>query len=711
MMRNKLFLFVLFFCQIILAQNTPEDTRIIEWADYYYINEDHDKALSYFLKIGEELPLASRRNFSKAYARKGELQKAAQSLRPLVDSDSAKVKDYYFFASYLTDNDKLREEYRLKAIRLPIEGESLQTNNSSDTSYKLIPLALNTEDPQFGAHLMDIQNDKVLIYTQKQSKIYTKGLNKKTDSEYTIFNLYQAQWNPETFKAIQSEAFPLGVNSVFQDGPSSWDPKNEILYFTRSALNIPKKETIQLDIYAWSSSSSKKQVALPLPFNSNGFASIHPAVSVKDRRLYFASDRPGGFGGMDLYYVNILDNGVYSQVVNLGPDINTAGHETFPFVYQGKYLFYSDKANNGNLSLKLAVNTVDVRWHVMDLPSPFESDKDDFSFSLDENLDYGFISSNRETGKGDDDLYAFKFTPQMEGMKDLYSYNPIDTLIVSNEGVLKNDEVWMLSNDPLTALFPKEAVLVKNVSHGILKFNANGSFLYKNRAPMQVKDSFTYIVNSKYGKSQAIKVLLERSEVTLEELSETMKKTFLPIFYAFDKSNLLLDYKDRVDAVVSAMKEQPDMIVEVSSFTDCRGSKNYNMKLSHQRNQTIIDYVGKSIDNKDRIFGKGYGENSVKDNSTLDYLLIGGSFAIKDNALKKQKIFNTLGYESEILTTKENIYWVIADQTNTFSEAQRIAKTLFEEEQEVWIKNCECCALSEKEYLQNRRTDFKIIRY
>ena len=127
----------------------------------------------------------------------------------------------------------------------------------------------------------------------------------------------------------------------------------------------------------------------------------------------------------------------------------------------------------------------------------------------------------------------------------------------------------MLRYDPLTSLFSKEAELVNDVHHGTLKLNNNGSFLYKNEDPSKVKDSFSYIIKSKYGKSSSTKVVLIRSEVSIEKLTSSMEKTFLPIFYDFNKSNLLKDYKDRVDALV-AVKENPDMIVEVSSYTDCR---------------------------------------------------------------------------------------------------------------------------------------------
>lgn len=709
MMKMKYLLLGMFFCQGLLAQVTAENSRILEWADYYFMNQDYVKALSHYSKVGESIPLPSRRNFSTVYAQMGQLREAAKILRPLVDSDSALVKDYYYFASYLTENDKLRDEYRKKALRLPIEQYPQSPKDPQTTPYELLPLSLNTDGSEFGAHLIQKNNTNLLIYSQKQSKGYTKSLSKRIRSNTPIYNLYQAEWDPKTLQAQSPEAFPLGLNSVFQEGPSSWDEIDEILYLTRSARSTRKQKTIQLDLFSWIFDASQKPIAQPLSVNREGYATVHPAVSPQNRRLYFASDRPDGFGGMDLYYVDILGNGNYGPPINLGPDINTPGDEVFPFVHQTDYLFYSQKTNDGSLSPKLAINTVDVRWHVMDLPAPFESDGDDFSFWFDAQLEYGLISSNRKTGKGEDDLYAFRFTPKMMGVEDQYSYNPVDTLIVSQEGVLKNDNAKMMGDDPLTTLFSKEVLLIDDVHHGTLELNSNGSFLYKNSAPLQVKDSFSYAIKSKYGKSPVIKVLLKRSEVALEKLPQNIKKTFLPIFYEFDRSNLLLDYIDRVDALVAAMKAQPEMIVEVSSYTDCRGSKNYNLKLSQQRNQTIIDYVSERIGSKERIFGKGYGENAITGNSPLDYLVIGGSFGEMNNALNHQKAIEALGYFPKINKTNENLYQVIVGEANTYAEAQSIVETLDEKGYQVWIQ-CECCKLTEEQHLENRRTDFKIIR-
>ena len=108
---------------------------------------------------------------------------------------------------------------------------------------------------------------------------------------------------------------------------------------TRSSKSYQKQKTIQLDLYSFTYKNNKKPIAQTLPFNLKGYSTIHPAVNLQNQRLYFASDRPGGFGGMDLYYVDILGDEKYGSPVNLGPDINSTRDEVFPFAYGKNYLF------------------------------------------------------------------------------------------------------------------------------------------------------------------------------------------------------------------------------------------------------------------------------------------------------------------------------------------------------------------------------------
>ena len=710
-MRINLLLFGWLVCNIGLSQTSEDPSRIQQWADYYYVNKSYEKAVHYFERLGEKIPLTARRNYSKALAEMGQLQEAAEVLRPLVDSDFAEVKDYYYFASYLTNNKKLKEEYRRKALRIPIEEAIVPSDERFSPPHELRPLSLNGEGPEFGSHIIDYNNNKILIYTKQQSKKYTKGLSKKIRSDHPIFNLHRASWSTSDLEASEATAFPLGINSVFQDGPSAWDPIAKTLYLTRSVQKIDKQKPIQLALYATSLDPNKQKIPRALSLNVAGYSTLHPALGLADRRLYFASDRPGGYGGMDLYYAPILDNGKFGAAVNLGPDINTTADEVFPFVYQDRFLFFSSKKSGQSLSLKMAINTVDVRYQVLPLKDPFESKQDDFAFWVDDGLEYGFLSSNRPNGKGDDDLYVFRFTPKLSGVPDQYQYNPIDTLVVAEASVLKNDNDQMLSQDPLTALFSKEVQLVENVQHGSLKLNPNGSFLYKNLAPTEVIDSFSYRLHSKYGKSPLIKVLLNRSEAAMEAIPEQVKETFLPIFYTYDRSNLLVDYKDRVAAVVEAMNTHPEMIVEVSSYADCRGSREYNLKLSQERNQTIIEYVRARIDKKERIFGKGYGENTITGNDKADYLILGGTFQSKSNAQALEREFIDLGYKAQMHKTSEGTFRVVVGEANSYRAAKGLVQQIQKLGKASWIKKCDCCNQSEREHQLNRRTDFKIIKF
>jgi outer membrane protein OmpA-like peptidoglycan-associated protein len=94
-------------------------------------------------------------------------------------------------------------------------------------------------------------------------------------------------------------------------------------------------------------------------------------------------------------------------------------------------------------------------------------------------------------------------------------------------------------------------------------------------------------------------------------LIKNLQWLLLLFFYNLDKSNILEKYLDRVDKVVEVLQKNPSLEIEVSSYTDCRGSAPYNLALSQRRTQAIIDYVQARIEKPERIYGKGYGEEEA----------------------------------------------------------------------------------------------------
>lgn len=148
----------------------------------------------------------------------------------------------------------------------------------------------------------------------------------------------------------------------------------------------------------------------PLPFNSDEYSVAHPALSPDGTRLYFASDMPGGFGGMDLYYSD-YENGRWGPPINLGNRVNTEGNEIFPTWHGENTLYFSSDGHIGLGGLdiyRIKWNADEKRWsEVENLGAPLNSSSDDLGVVLNEEGTFGYFSSDRPGGKGRDDIYSF----------------------------------------------------------------------------------------------------------------------------------------------------------------------------------------------------------------------------------------------------------------------------------------------------------------
>ena len=212
---------------------------------------------------------------------------------------------------------------------------------------------------------------------------------------------------------------------------------------------------------------------------------------------------------------------------------------------------------------------------------------------------------------GEDDIYAFKFNPRLAGVEDFYEYKFSDTLIVAKNGVIFNDLELIHSVDPLQKLYRKTVTLKSPPKGGKVIFNENGTFLYKSEIDSIYKDSFSYVLKSELKNSEPITVYLSRVK---EQVSEIELKQIESIFFNFNKSDILLKYKERLDNAVEFLNKYPQVSLELSSYTDCRGSDSYNLGLSNRRNKSVVDYIKNKIKNPERVSGKGYGEKSNRDN-------------------------------------------------------------------------------------------------
>ncbi len=212
-------------------------------------------------------------------------------------------------------------------------------------------------------------------------------------------------------------AFSNALVSSLHEGPLTFDKTGENVYFSRNNnVENGKKATYtegvsRLKIYtAQKKGEGNWSIPVELPFNENNSDACHPSISVDGDKLYFSSNRAGGFGGMDLY-VSEKVNGVWGKPINLGAKINTPKNEVFPFVHADGTLFYSSNGLPGSGGLDIYYLKNNKQEGGLGVPvnlgAPFNTDKDDFGCIIDADMKNGYFTSGRNGGMGGDDIYSF----------------------------------------------------------------------------------------------------------------------------------------------------------------------------------------------------------------------------------------------------------------------------------------------------------------
>lgn len=237
----------------------------------------------------------------------------------------------------------------------------------------------------------------------------------------TYYELYYAELDRDRMP-LKPEPFSVQLNSQLHEGPVSFDRHANRMYFTRSnqVLGVGRADSqgkIRLKIYEAIRGPYDWEQIKPLPFNGDSYSCMHPALSPDGEKLYFASDRPGGYGGWDIYVVEREGNS-WSAPINLGPEINTAKNEGFPFIHDNGVLFFSSNGHRGMGGIDLYMIDISSNtWgNLIQLGAPVNSESDDFGLFLTDDQ-HGYFSSNRPGGLGKDDIYQFDARVGLQGMK------------------------------------------------------------------------------------------------------------------------------------------------------------------------------------------------------------------------------------------------------------------------------------------------------
>lgn len=396
------------------------------------------------------------------------------------------------------------------------------------------------------------------------------------------------------------------LNKPYHDGPATFTGDKNTIYFTRvlhrsGEIDSSRFYTNKLKIFSSTYNGSQWTTAKPFYLNSESYSVGHPAITPDGNTLYFVSDKPGGFGGTDLYSVT-LNNGQWGNLTNLGEEINTFGNEMFPFVDSNGVLFFSSDGWPGHGSLDLfKTSFIDSTWiKPENLKEPINSSADDFGFYSDPNSGVMFLSSNRSGGIGADDIYLVK------------EIKYADSLLVS--GIVKDRETGAVIPDAIVLLWEENA---EEVSVYFADSNGGYSVVLKpgsNYVFKTVKKGYSTDCLSLNIPKLIRQTTLENRDLLIVKLKVDQVFRLEKIYYDFDKWDIRADATVELNKVVEFLQRNKEVSIELGSHTDSRGTNLYNDDLSQKRAQSAVDYIVSKGIQSDRITAKGYGEVQLINN-------------------------------------------------------------------------------------------------
>ena len=716
----KRLIYTLLFCFLVHGLAIGQSAKL-RMADNYFNQLSYSLAAPLYAEVAgtAEDNASVKQKLAVCHYNMGDMPGAEKYFSEMISSDAATKNDYFLYAQALKQNGKISESDKWLSVlnqKYPqdLRGISFQRNTNYQTiiagnsgHFKIVHLDINTSFSEFGGYPIKGTEEVILISN--------RGYSNSVRQDWT--------WNGSPFLdlylASQPKKDSLGTpklkkgqsNTRFHEGPICYSSDGKKVYFTRNNISEKKsrrddKGIQNLKIYVSEISEdgtwiNEKEISL----NSKDYSVGHPALSLDGKTMYFASDMPGGFGGADLYAVTVDAEGNFGTPVNLGTEINTEGNEMFPWINADGFLYFASNGHVGLGGLDVFVsfpNKGGSFKKVTNLGNKINSSSDDFAliFNLDGNT--GYFSSNRSTGKGADDVYAFTlFAPYKTGiylegtvsdqangqvlpnalvvikdekgnivgelvadadgkyaieleentkysisvLKDTYFQRDINVDVTNADpvsGVVKGDIALEKKPDVMVICAITDAITNKSLDGVKVKITEKSSaatliasntdstgVLKKEVLDKKQGESITYtIVLEKEGylgktavfagtvPQNGVINLNEKLDLSLDKIAVGADLATIidiqPIYFDLGKADIRKDAAKELDKIVKVMNDNPNMVVELGSHTDCRSSYKFNMDLSSRRAIASASYIKKRITKPERIYGKGYGESKLK---------------------------------------------------------------------------------------------------
>ncbi len=465
---------------------------------------------------------------------------------------------------------------------------------------------INTDAAEFSPVFFD----KKLLFssTRKSGKYKTTGTGFLGIYSFDFKNFEKCTGVAEIFS-----------NNIYADnineGSPTFSEDGKMMIFARG--NTGEKGATTTDVYLYMSKLVDGEWGEPTLLEINDLTAWNgcPYISPDGKKLYFASNRKGTFGGLDLWVAELKENGKTLGARNMGISINTAGNEMFPYISDDNKLYFSSDGHFGLGSLDLfSATTVNKKYVITNLGTPFNSPADDFAFTYTSDTT-GFFSSNRDGGKGDDDIYEFiDKTPDTKTVNYFLTIKTVTINADSSQKVLANSLVQVYDEaDKL-----------------IYTFNTNEKGNIPDKFPVKLHTDYHFVVckDDFYKKKELFTMkgkaipheflTKPETDTTLEAIVELKPILEDEIFileninFDYDKYNVREDAAEELDKLVQLLNDNPSIsLIEMRSHTDAVGSDSYNLKLSDNRAKATEEYLIEKGIGQRRLVAKGYGETEL----------------------------------------------------------------------------------------------------
>lgn len=620
---------------LILLMAMPEDSfaqrrfnRRMAAAEEAFQNYQFNHALNRYKKAYSRTRDRSQRNYiiyqmAECYRFMNDTRRAEVNYRRLLRADyqEEEPKLLLHYGNMLRSNEKydLAEEAYLAYLELEPEDplglvglESVRLAREwidNPTKYEVTnERRINTRDDDFAPCYAD-RNYNSIIFTSNRDGVTGSGKDDWTDANYT--DLFFARRDPKgdwgtPVLADNSEI----VNTGSHEGAATFAQRFTNMYFTRCYSQRTEEQRgygCQIYMASRQGNSWSDPVKLELGGDSTHVVG-HPTLSSDELTIIFSADFDGSHGGKDLWIATRESTTAdFSPARNLGDVINTPGDEMFPFLRDDSLLYFSSNGHPGMGGLDIFRSSlVDGEWQQpVNMQYPINSPGDDFGITFKPDEEKGFFSSNRRGGRGGDDIYSFIKPP----------------LVFTLQGNIRNEA----NLQPV----PGASVRMVGSDGSSVEARTDPKGFY-SFAPSQIRPGTTYeltVNEENYFISKGMFTTVDvfaNKDFVVDFMLEPIPDKAIPlpeIRYELAKWDLLPQYQDSLQGLITILNQNPTIVIELAAHTDSRNTYEFNDILSQRRAESVVNYLIERGVASDRLVARGYGKRvprTLENDITVD---------------------------------------------------------------------------------------------